>query len=374
MTRVRTRPRQLVPAYGDLLLGLGLAAAAITEAVIEGGHEPPLLAALTGLALIWRQRWPMVVMLAIFLAAEISREAPYVEILCVTIGAYSIGAHERQRLLGVLELLVICALVIQLLGGQLPVVPSMFGPFVVTIPLWLAGNAIRQGRERAEALVERAARIEREKELSLQAAHGDERARIARELHDVVAHSVSVMVIQAGAARHVVEQSPEKAIQALETVEETGREAMRELRQILGVLGRSDGGTAPQPSLDGIEKLVSSVRDAGLPVELEVQGEARPIPALLGLTAFRVIQEALTNAMRHSGMAHTSVRLDYRPGELKIEVLSDCAVPPPSGPSEGRGLAGMRERVKSAGGRMEAGPDIERGYRVRVWLPLRSAP
>jgi len=354
--------------YGDVAIAALLSIAVLWEAAAERGDRPIVLGLLATVPLVERRRRPLAVLAAVALGAAISREAPYVVIGCAALAAYSVGAHSRWWWLALAELIVIAVFVVITFGGALPPIPDWSGPFAVLLPLWLVGFAIRQERARTAGLAERAQRLEREQELAARAAQADERARIARELHDVVAHSVSVMVVQAGAAREVLKQSPEKALAALTAVEETGREAMRELRQTLDVLGAGDGGLAPQPTLDQVPALVAAVQQAGLPVDLDVVGERRPLPAGVELTAYRVIQEALTNAVKHSGLAPTRVAIDYRPDELKLEVLCDCEVAEPAG-STGRGLAGMRERVAQAGGRLEAGPGVERGYNVRAWLP-----
>ncbi len=149
---------------------------------------------------------------------------------------------------------------------------------------------------------------------------------------------------------------------------------MQELRGILGVLGQAEPQPGPAPDLRQVGALVDTVRRAGLPVELEVRGAERPLPAVVELTAYRVIQEALTNAVKHSGLASTHVAIEYRPDELKLEVLCDESVRPQANGSTGRGLTGMKERVALVGGRVEVGPGVDRGYNVRVWLPLKSTP
>lgn len=362
--------------YGDAalagLLSLGGIVEAFSESATRSGNRLPMLVLLATVPLGWRRRWPLVVLVMVFLGAIISREAPYAEITSAAIAAYSVGAHEKRRGLGVLVLLAISILVVANFGGQLPPLPDFVGPFAVTLPLWLIGNAMRQGRGRQEALAERARRLEREQELTLKAAQAEERARIARELHDVVAHSVSVMVVQAGAARQVMDKNPEGSADALRAVEDTGREAMRELRGILGVLGEGEAEPGPQPDLRQVGSLIDAVKKAGLPVGLEVSGTVRPLPAVVELTAYRVIQEALTNAVKHSSLAPTRVAIEYRPDELKLEVLCDGTLSRQVN-GAGRGLAGMRERVALVGGRIELGPGVERGYNVRAWLPLEGS-
>jgi signal transduction histidine kinase len=373
--QILKRLRPFLERYGDIALAGAMSVGGLVETLLESTttseNRLPILVLLTTVPLIWRRRWPMLVMLAVFLGAVVSREAQYVEIACAAIAAYSVGAHERWRVLGVLELVAIAVAVVVIFGGRLPPPPDFLGPALILLPLWLVGNAIRQGRRRTAELAERARRLEHEQQLTLKAAQAEERERLARELHDVVAHSVSVMVVQAGAARQVVDQSPSRASEALRAVEDTGREAMQELRRILGVLGEVEPELGPQPDLTQVPALVEAVQKAGLPVELDVRGSVRPLSAVLELTAYRVIQEALTNAVKHSGLALTHVAIEYRAHELKLEVLTDGQVRPESThPTQGRGIAGMRERVALVAGRLDAGPGVDQGYAVRAWLPL----
>lgn len=355
-----------------------MAAAGLGEAIAESTTNSPgaapLLTLLATVPLAWRRRWPMAVLLAVFVGAAVSRQAEYVEIGCAAIAAYALGAHARRRLPALIELLLVGSLVLVVFGGNLPAVPAILGPFVVLLPLWLVGNTIRHERERANELAERARRLKNEQRLSLQAAQADERARIARELHDVVAHSVSVMVVQAGAARQVVEHTPERALESLRAVEETGKEAMREMRRILGVVGEGEAELGPQPSLAQLPALIATVRKAGLPAQLEITGTPRPLAAALELTAYRIIQEALTNAVKHSGLARTQVAVDYQPEELKLEIRCDGPAAPQTNGASGRGVTGMRERVAHVDGRIEIGPGAESGYDVRAWLPAKRAP
>jgi len=200
---------------------------------------------------------------------------------------------------------------------------------------------------------------------------------MARELHDVVAHGVSVMLIQAGAARQVVRTSPDRAEEALLTVEATGREAMSELRRLLGVLNEDGEATsvAPQPGLGQLGALVDRVREAGLPAELTIDGTPRPLPASLDTTIYRIVQEALTNALRYARRAATLVQVTFDETQVRVEILDDG--PSATGDASegsGRGLVGMRQRAEQAGGRLEAGPRLGGGYAVRAWLPLEGVP
>jgi signal transduction histidine kinase len=369
---LRDRLTDWIDRRGDLALAAVLTAAGVFEIWLEAHALPsnrsaPLILLVTT-PLIWRRRWPLLVVAVVFVGAAISREAPYVDITCAVIAAYSVGTHERRRLIGLLELTILGLVVVVAFGGVIPSIPTFIAPFAVLFAFWTVGTLMRQGRAKTDAMAERARRLETEQRLSLAIAQAEERARIARELHDVVAHSVSLMVVQAGAARQVVERTPDRAIGALEAVGETGRRAMQELRTILGVLGDSGGDRDPQPTLADVGAIVEKIKEAGLPVSLEVRGSARFLTASLELAGYRVIQEALTNALRHSRLAPTHVVVEYRPREVVIEVL--CDGPATASGSSGRGLVGMKERVGLVGGRLEVGPGVERGFNVRAWLPF----
>jgi signal transduction histidine kinase len=299
--------------------------------------------------------------------------AEYVGLYCLIVAAYSVGAYSSYRIASFAVLLATAAYVDARYGGVLPNLPNASGPFLILIPFWLIGIAMRNQQLRANIFEDKAVRLEREQEQATQLALSRERSRIARELHDVLAHSVSVMLVQAGAARQVLTTKPEEARQALLAVEASGREAMSELRSLLGLLDEEtdDIDLAPQPGLGHIETLVSRVRDAGLPLELRVEGSPVRLRVGVDLAAYRIVQEALTNSLKYSGLARTQVVLMYRERELKIEVLDEGRQEMPAGdPSAGRGLVGMQERVAMYGGRLEAGPRLERGYAVRAWLPL----
>jgi len=206
-------------------------------------------------------------------------------------------------------------------------------------------------------------------------ALADERQRIARELHDVVAHSVSVMVVQTGAARTLLTRAPDQAAEALLAVERSGREALGELRALLGLLTQADAepALAPQPGLGQLDRLVERVGEAGLPIELHVDGTPRALPPGLDLTAYRILQEALTNALKYAGGARTTVTVEFGERELRLEVL-DAGVQKPNGQAgAGRGLLGMHERVAVYGGHLETGQRPEGGFAVRARLPLQSA-
>ena len=241
---------------------------------------------------------------------------------------------------------------------------------------WLAGAVLRRRSLWAEDAERRAGELERGHRDAAEAV-ALERARIARELHDVVAHSVSVMTVQAGAARMMLDGDPQRAVAPLLAVEETGRQALSELRRLLGIL-RADteqSGLVPQPGLDDLPSLLDTVRDAGLPVVLEVSGAVRPVPPGLGLAVYRIVQEALTNTLKHAGASAVTVAVGYAAQRLTVEIRDDGRGTggPRLGPS-GHGLTGMRERAAIYGGTLEAGPPPGgNGYAVRATLPIEAA-
>jgi signal transduction histidine kinase len=217
----------------------------------------------------------------------------------------------------------------------------------------------------------RADLAEREREVAAREAVVEERARIARELHDAIAHNVSMMVVQAGAERRVLDESQESTRDVLETVEQIGRNALTEMRRLVGMLRTDDDDPlAPQPGLRDLPRLVGQVRDAGLPVELQVEGEPRELPLGLELSAYRIVQEALTNALKHAGDARATVRVHYTDDSLELEVVDDGVGAAAAVASGGHGLVGMRERVALYGGRFEAGRRPAGGFTVRVLLPI----
>jgi signal transduction histidine kinase len=237
--------------------------------------------------------------------------------------------------------------------------PTIAGVLSIAVA-WVLGDTLRSRR----------AWLDEESEQTLRRAAADEQARIARELHDVIAHSVSVMVVQATAASDVFETQPEKAREALRSIEDTGRSTLTELRRLLGVVERAAGDTySPQPGLGAVDDLVARVRSAGLPVALRVDGELDDLPAGIDLSAYRIVQEALTNTLKHGHASRAEVDLRRTPTGLELEIVDD-GVGTGNGQGAGRGLIGMRERANLVGGEVEAGPRPGGGFRVRARLPL----
>ncbi|MFF3954377.1 sensor histidine kinase [Streptomyces sp. NPDC001890] len=262
-----------------------------------------------------------------------------------------------------------------------------FVVIVLTVPFvlaWVLGDSMRTRRAYFSQLEERAARLEREREAQSKVAVAAERARIARELHDVVAHNVSVMVVQADGAAYVMDAAPDQAKQALETISSTGRQALAEMRRLLGVLRTGDaqesGEYVPQPDVDQIEDLIDQVRQAGLAVDFKIEGTPRPLPSGVELTAYRIVQEALTNTRKHGGPdAGASVRLVYFDDGLGLLIEDDGRgaahelYEDGGADGAGHGMIGMRERVGMVGGTLDAGPRPGGGFRISALLPLKPA-
>ena len=238
---------------------------------------------------------------------------------------------------------------------------------------WFAGRALGERAARAHEAEVRAGRAERERETAARIGVAEERARIARELHDIVAHSVSVMVLQAGAVRHKLPASLAQETEALKDVEATGRTALAEMRRLLGAMREERDGPemAPQPGLGNLDALFAQVRRAGLPVEMHVEGDPLPLPAAIDLSAYRIVQEGLTNALKHAGASRAEVDVRYGAGEVRIEVRDD-GHGPAGGDGLGHGLVGIGERVKLYGGEMAAGRANGGGFVLSTRLPIQG--
>jgi signal transduction histidine kinase len=368
-----------------MALALGLAVHAQIEiwwpAVALGGAEsggvklvlvPTALAATLPLA--WRRRFPFAVLCVVVgaLSAQALLTVPVdgmSGLVALVVAVYSVAAHaERTRALAGLALALVAVVVV--IGDDPADIP--FEAFVIGAP-WLAGYGLRAARLRARELEALTAELASEREERARLAVAAERTRIARELHDVVAHSVSTMVVQAEAGDELLVEHPQRAGEAFVAIQTTGREALTEMRRLVGLLRQGDRELAlvPQPSMVRLEDLIARVREAGLAVELEVEGPTRPLPPGLDLSAYRIVQEALTNALRHAGGAHAWVTLRYRDDALELGIVDD-GHSGGNGESAGHGLAGMRERVKLYGGQLEAGRRPDGGYAVHARLPLSA--
>ena len=366
--RVWQTARRVDPRLFDGALAVTLSVAAGVQLLSEEpGNFPRMVWVLgTCLPLVIRRRLPILCnLLQVGCSIMVQRTPVSVSLLALFVGLYSVGVYSRWRVPFLAWLVFGSALLAVAFPDSRTNVPSWASLLVGGMAVWLAGNAMHQ-------LSERAHQLERERELNVRIARADERQSIARELHDVVAHSVSVMVVQAGAARTMLNRQPEQSADALRAVESSGREALSELRHLLGLLTDTEAGPAlaPQPGLSQLDELVDRVRGAGLEVDLRREGTPRVLPPGLDLTAYRIVQEALTNALKYASGAHTEVRLEFEEHELRLQIVDTGGTRLNGADGAGRGLVGMRERVMMYGGEVEAGQRPEGGFRVRAWLPL----
>ncbi len=356
---------------------------------------------LASASLAWRRRYPLAVLWIVTAATALTPDdvARLTFYACV-IAAYSAAAYSPHRLPTLVSLVVAVVLISR--SGQAgppdpyvyvaPTVPTQYVPLFISVPIVVAAIGLRTWKLRVAETHTRLTEVESARAEELRRAVAHERARMARELHDVVTHNVSVMVIQAGAARKIMDRSPERAREALLAVEAGGRAAMGELRDVMGLLtmelgsesgavgraaielGRESAeleGLAPQPGLDRMESLIGRMRSAGVPVELTVSGAPRPLSAGIELAAYRVVQEALTNTVKHASGADASVQVSYGADELQVEVTDSGGSPGPGATGgNGRGLIGLRERLAVYGGTLRSGPRPLGGYRVQALIPL----
>ena len=261
-------------------------------------------------------------------------------------------------------------------------IPGHTSAEVVFIPIdfaicWFAGFVFRRSADQAQAAETRALVAERDREADALRAVVEERTRIARELHDIVGHSLSVMTVQTSGVRRLLRPEQEQEREALLAVERTGREALAEMRRVVGALRDPNGGPAlaPQPSLSRVDALVAHARETGLPVDLEIEGDPVPLPPGVDLTAYRLVQEGLTNAIKHASAGHAEVHVRYDDGHVEIEVCDDGRGADGIGAAaggSGHGLVGMRERVSIYGGELDAGPRAEGGFRLHARLPVTA--
>ena len=380
-----------VQGSGDAVLAALLAISSVIP--VLGGDpswgRPKALGVALGLLstvpVAWRARRPLTAFAIVLFAngaciyAAAPHQAAFQPFVALTLTAYSVGSRaEGRRALWVPPLLLLASVpvfVAARLHGQDSgnIIPSL----VWLVAAWAVGRVVRSWRHKNAALEAANRELEEQRELQAQAAVAVERGRIARELHDVVAHNVSMIVVQAGAAARVLYGEQPDVRNALEVIAGTGRETVDEMRTLLGVLRSDDGPAAlkPQPGLADLEQLVSGVREAGLPVTLRIEGAPRPLPPTLDLSAFRIVQEALTNTLRHAGPARAEVTVRYEDGLVTLEI-ADTGHGPDGGPITGRGtghgLVGMRERAAMLGGELEAARADSGGFTVRARLPVAT--
>ena len=369
-----------------VLLGLAGAVEGLASATVDGvsrgpGWLLPFEVALMALPLLFVKKFPFAapvatVLIGIGIAVATTGKAvtgAFVAILLLNLTAWLFGRLDRRSAVVGLLLIYAAVIVVDTQADELTAADVGFPWFLFTL-FWGASAFVTSREGHAREAEERAQQMAIEQETASLQAVAEERQRIARELHDVIAHSVSVMTVQAGAVRRLLLPEQERERQALEIVESTGREALTEMRRLVGLL--REHGTmpefAPQPSLRTLDILIGTVREAGLEVELDIQGEARELPPGVDLSAYRLVQEALTNTLKYAGPAQAWVTLRWREDELELEVANNGHSEAASNGS-GHGLAGMRERVALCGGTLETGPRDGGGFVVRCHLPVGSA-
>ncbi|GAA4985546.1 sensor histidine kinase [Kitasatospora paranensis] len=385
------------PARGsrvfDAVLALFLTLVSLRYAATAGAPlpvdwaGPALLLPFCSVPLAFRRRWPLAVLWVVLAATPFTRHvsvdvAFWAGVVCI-VATYSAAAYGPHRVPTLASMPVAAAvLVVLFTDAKLPHFPNGIVALLALVPVLAAAWEIRMWGRRVEEGRARMSALEREQVEALDRAVEHERARIARELHDIVTHSVSVMVIQAGAARKIMNADPERAREALLAVEAGGRAAMTELRQVMGLLtidaddleSAAMAELAPQPGLGRLEALLGGVRQSGMPVELTVSGEARPVPPGVELAAYRVVQEALTNTVKHASGARADVILAYAADHVCVEVTDSGGRPSDSASTGGgHGLIGLRERLAVHGGTLESGPRLRGGYRVKALIPLDAS-
>jgi signal transduction histidine kinase len=368
--------RRSPPWVGDGVLALLLVVPAATTV---GDNEPEPLALFITFVLLqtlplavrrYRPRAVFAVTLGAALGTAVLTDSPTLP-AGVVVALYTVAAHcdRKTALRAALAtgVLLVPALLVSPRGGD---GAALVIPASLLLAIgWVLGDNLRTRRAYLREVEDKAERLEREREENARRAAAEEQARIARELHDVIAHNVSVMVVQAAAAGDVFDAQPTKAREALASIEKTGREALTELRRLLGAV-RADDGKVPQPGLGRLPALLDQVRAAGLDVDVETEGEQRQLPLGIDLSAYRIVQEALTNTLKHAGASHAQVVLRYSDDELAIDVTDDGRGPTTNG-DQGHGLIGMRERAALYDGDLAAGPRAEGGFAVSARFPLQ---
>jgi signal transduction histidine kinase len=336
------------------------------------------------LPLVVRRGRPVLALAGVFVVQAVwvgayyhgSHQPPFEPFAAGVVACFALGYHADRR--GLRAGLIVFALVVLATAIVLAAGGSAVGNALPVLIWWAAAIGIGRGLRERQALVEllreRSVRLERDRERDMTEAALEERARIARELHDVIAHAVSLMVVQASAERRLLGADERRTADTLETIESSGREALGELRRLLGVLrARGPERLAPQPGLEALPELLDEGRRGGHEIRFEVEGEPVRLPAGLDLTAYRIVQEGLTNARKHAPGAAVDIALRWQPAELEIEVIDDGPGPPNTANGAGHGLIGMRERVALYGGSVRTEPAAGGGFGVHARLPIEPA-
>lgn len=364
------------PILADSMLALALTLIGVGGAAVERDRAADvalafLLLGLQTLPLAFRRKRPLLVLGIVLTATVVGTVSVgrFFNPLGVLVALYTVAAHCQRR----------TAIRAGLISGLVLAVPvlheSSYNPTAAIFKLALLAAGWMFGAYLGE-LRSRAARAQREKEIETRRAVAEEQARIARELHDVLAHSVSVIVVQAAAAGDVFDSNPERARDALGSIEATGRQALADLRRVLDGVRPVDAGAAdlgPQPGLSGIGALIDQIRSAGLPVDWRIEGVPFEVPPGIDLSAYRIVQEALTNTLKHAGASRAAVVVRYGTSELALDITDDGPGRIGNGDgSSGRGIIGMRERVALYGGDLAAGPGASGGFEVHACFPVNE--
>ena len=379
MRRWIARARRIDRRRVDWLIAAVFVVVGETELIVlqSDNDQLPLMIVLSAIAygsLAWRRRRPLVVCGVIFCAWVLANtgladvEPMQTPLISVLVAAYAAGAYTSGRSAVAAPFIVAAGMLTVIVTFDEQVFTDFVFPTAFALLAWLAGRGVRTRTRLTEELHEAAVRAKEAHDEELARAAADERRRIAREMHDVVAHSVSVMVVQAGGARRILDKDPARAVAAAAQIEEVGRAAMTEMRRLLGVMHHGDD-RAPQPTLRDLNALIESTRTAGLPVSLTVEGAPRSLPAGMDLAAYRVVQEALTNAIKHAGAAPTEVTVRWEPEHLELAIV-DSGGKSANGHGGGHGLIGMEERVRLYDGELRAGERDGGGFEVVARLPL----
>ena len=363
-----------------LLAAIGFASSVGLPTTSERVLIPSAFALSQGVPLAWRRKRPLAV-LVIVVAANIvlwvlvaTRPVPIAPMVALYTVAATCDRRTSLQALGISAAIGVpyaLATLEHLRGDKFPFQLLRLGFEGATVAAaWFAGEMVRARRAYLAELEARALRAERERETEAARAVAEEKTRIARELHDVIAHDVSLIVVQAGAAEEVFDERPDEVRAALRRIDESGRGALAELRRLLGTVLPADTALRPQPSLARLDDLIDRVRASGLRVSVAIEGAAPALPAGMDLSAYRIVQEALTNVVRHAGAREAFVTIAYRPRALELTIRDDGRGANNGWRGHGRGIVGMRERASLANGRMEAGPLTGGGFQVRAVLPL----
>jgi len=377
MTWLHARLTAGSPLTRDAVIAGLFAAAGLAELALRGSLLPREITVVLFMTvpLAWRRRAALASAVLVATAVATFGGTPtdlHLILAALPFAMYSLGAHasDRAAAAGMAVALITLWISVAVRSTE-SAARDIVSITLVVVTAFTLGRVMRGRELRSVASVERVAVLERERDEDLRHAASEERERIARELHDVIAHGVTVMVVQAGAADQIIERDPARARQALVAIQDTGRQALTDLRRLLGLVRDEDTmRLAPRPGLQELDALVDEMRKAGVPIEVEIQGTPRDLPAGIDLSAYRILQEALTNVLKHAGEARARVVVVYAPNAIELEVVDDGRAP---SHGHGHGLVGMRERVTLYGGTLEAGPAEHGGYRVRARLPLDGA-